>query len=86
MAWIKRKKTAKRYDVTTRTVERWEKNDPTFPKSTIRNGRKYDNEEDLDTWDAACAALGRAARTPPNAGVGRRPTNASEIVEGAATA
>jgi hypothetical protein len=68
MAWQKRKKTAERYGVCTRTVERWEENDPTFPKSMIRNGRKYDNEEALDAWDSVCAARDRSTRTPPNAG------------------
>jgi hypothetical protein len=55
-------KTADRYGVCTRTVERWEKSDPTFPKPMIRNGRKYDNDEKLDVWDAECVARDRAAR------------------------
>jgi hypothetical protein len=65
MAWIKRKKTAARYDVVPRTIERWEA-DPklNFPRSMIRNGRRYDDEAQLDAWDAKCAANGRAARSP----------------------
>jgi hypothetical protein len=79
MAWIKRRKTAERYGVSVRTIERYEANDPTFPRSTVRIGRRYDNEEKLDDWDAACAAVGRATRTPPNAGVGHRPASGDEV-------
>ena len=73
MAWIKRRKTAERYDVATRTIERWEA-DPklNFPRSMIRNGRKYDDEAALDAWDAQCAAAGRITRNPPNAGRANR--------------
>jgi hypothetical protein len=69
MAWIKRLATMKRYGVSRRTLERWEA-DPAlgFPRSRIINGRKYDSEELLDNWDAACATAGRTTRTPPNAG------------------
>ena len=68
MAWIKRRRTAKRYDVVTRTIERWEA-DPklNFPRSVIRNGRRYDDEAALNSWDVQCAATGRTIRTPPNA-------------------
>jgi hypothetical protein len=69
MAWIKRRKTAERYDVSVRTIERWEV-DPklNYPKSMIRNGRRYDSEEALDAWDAECAAAGRVTRPPPATG------------------
>jgi hypothetical protein len=70
MAWIKRAKTMQRYGVCRRTVERWEADlAMAFPKSRIINGRKYDNEEALDAWDASCAAAGRGAvQRPPSAG------------------
>jgi hypothetical protein len=63
-----RRKTAERYGVSVRTIERWE-DDPEldFPKSTIVNGRRYDNVDELDAWDAKCAAAGRITRTPPAA-------------------
>jgi hypothetical protein len=65
---IPRRKTAKRYGVSVRTVERWEA-DPKlhFPKSTILNGRRYDDVDELDVWDAKCAAAGRTTKTPPAA-------------------
>jgi hypothetical protein len=64
--WLKRRDTARRYDVSVRTVERWE-SDPTlnFPKSRIINGRRYDNTDALDQWDLECAHAGRSTRTPP---------------------
>jgi hypothetical protein len=67
MAWIKRRRTAQRYDVSVRTIERWEA-DPklNFPQSMIRNGRRYDNEENLDAWDTECAAAGRITHYPRN--------------------
>ena len=48
----RRKATCARYDVCSRTLERWEK-DPAlnFPKPTIINGRKYDDPDALDAWD-----------------------------------
>jgi hypothetical protein len=69
LAWVKRRKTAERYGVSVRSIERWEA-DPKmgFPKSIVRNGRKYDDDEKLDAWDAQCAAAGRTTRTPPAAG------------------
>ena len=38
-----------------------------FPRSRIMNGRRYDDTDKLDLWDAQCAAAGRT-RTPPAAG------------------
>jgi hypothetical protein len=66
---IPRRKTAERYGVSVRTIERWER-DPelNYPKSTIVNGRRYDDVDGLDAWDAECAAAARTTRTPPNAG------------------
>jgi len=74
LAWIKRRKTAERYGVSTRTIERWEA-DPklNFPLSMIRNGRKYDDDAKLDRWDAECATAARTTRTPPAAGRQPRP-------------
>jgi hypothetical protein len=65
---IPRRKTAERYGVSVRSVERWEA-DPKlgFPKSAIRNGRRYDDVDELDALDAKCAAMGRTTRTPPAA-------------------
>jgi hypothetical protein len=78
MAWIKRRKTAERYDVATRTVARWEA-DPKlkFPTSMLRNGRRYDNEDELDAWDAECAAAGRTARTPADSSPNDREAKAT---------
>ena len=78
MAWIKRRKTAERYDVSVRTIERWEA-DPklNFPKSMIRNGRRYDSQEKLDDWDTGCATAGRIAQCRLDTGkpVSRSPLN-----------
>jgi hypothetical protein len=82
--WQPRRKTVERYGTCRRTIERWEA-DPVlgFPPCRTINGYKYDNTEALDTWDAACAAAGRAARTPPNAGraPAKREAAASNIVQ-----
>jgi hypothetical protein len=59
-----RRVTAKeRYKVTVRTVERWEA-DPGmgFPPSVLINGRRYDDVEKLDAFDAACAVAMREGR------------------------
>jgi hypothetical protein len=66
--WVPRRKTADRYGVSVRTIERWEA-DPElhFPKSIIVNGRRYDDVGELDDWDATCAAASRSTRTPPAA-------------------
>ena len=78
MAWIKRKKTAERYDVCVRTVERWEANpELDFPKSILLNGRRYDDIERLDDWDVKCAAARRVCE-PDNKPVSNAPGTASE--------
>jgi hypothetical protein len=75
-----RRKTAnERYGRSVRTIERWEE-DPelNFPRSVIINGRKYDDTEKLDSWDAECAARTRDTRRPPAAGRRQmRQTNAA---------
>jgi hypothetical protein len=45
---------AKRYDVSTRTIERWER-DPAlkFPRPAVVNRRKYFSELELIAWDGA---------------------------------
>jgi hypothetical protein len=55
--WLPRRKTADRYGVSVRTIERWEA-DPElhFPKSIVVNGRRYDDISELDDWDTTCAA------------------------------
>jgi hypothetical protein len=93
MPWIQRAKTMRRYDVSRRTIERWEEAGRrireaattedeaavAFPESSIRNGRRYDDNVKLDSGDVACARVGRSTtRTPPNAGVGRRPPSAND--------
>jgi hypothetical protein len=62
---IPRRKTADRYGVSVRTIERWQANaELQFPKSIVLNGRRYDDVDELDVWDAKCAAAGRSTRTP----------------------
>jgi hypothetical protein len=57
-----RRETCRRYGVCDRTVARWESSpDLGFPRPTVINGRKYDNPDDLDVFDAAMSAKGRAA-------------------------
>ena len=52
----------KRYQVVPRTLARWDANpDLNFPKPLLINGRKYRDEAELDAWDRAQAAKGRAA-------------------------
>lgn len=48
-----RRKTAERYGVSVRTVERWEADrDKTgFPTSIVINKRRYDDVAKLDEWD-----------------------------------
>jgi hypothetical protein len=43
-----------RYEVTTRTLARWDTN-PTlgFPKPIVINGRKYRREDELEAWERA---------------------------------
>jgi hypothetical protein len=76
---IPRRKTADRYGVSVRTIERWEANpELDFPKSTLLNGRRYDDIERLDDWDAKCAAAGRV-REPDNKSVNNAGGSGSEI-------
>jgi hypothetical protein len=66
---IPRRKTAERYGVSVRTVERWESDSNLeFPKSIVVRGRRYDDVDQLDEWDAKCATAARATKTPPAAG------------------
>jgi hypothetical protein len=52
-----RKKTAERYGVHVRSVERWEQNqEMDFPKPLVVNGRKYDNLHALEAWERMRAA------------------------------
>jgi hypothetical protein len=68
-----RRMTLKRYHIVDRTAERWEKNERLgFPKPIYINGRKFDDVELLDAWDAALAARTRETRAPPAAGKPRR--------------
>jgi len=54
---LPRRKTCDRYGVCDRTITRWERDpDLNFPKPTIINGRKYDDEDQLTAWDRANAA------------------------------
>ena len=76
-----RRKTAnERYGRSVRTIERWEEDEELkFPKSIIIKGRKYDDTEKLDAWDAACAARTRDTARPPAAG---KPTDNREVKPG----
>jgi hypothetical protein len=51
---LPQKKTAERYGVTIKTLDRW-RVDPklNFPACMIINGHKYDDEDDLENWDRA---------------------------------
>jgi hypothetical protein len=67
-----RRKTAERYGVSVRTVERWEeeKEKTKFPSSFLINGRRYDDVEALDAWDdflrrQALSATNRPQQRPP---------------------
>lgn len=58
-----RRKTAERYGVSVRSIERWEADQKlSFPPSRLINGRRYDDIEQLDAWDAKCAAAARETR------------------------
>jgi hypothetical protein len=58
-------KVAKRYDVTTRTLPRW---DDTvgldFPRPIVINGRRYRRRSELEQWERSRAV----ARASPNRG------------------
>ena len=52
-----RKKTAERYGVHVRSIERWERNpEMNFPEPLVVNGRKYDNVPALEAWERMRAA------------------------------
>jgi hypothetical protein len=52
-----RRKTAERYGVHVRSIERWEQNpEMNFPKPLVVNGRKYDNVPALEAWERMRAA------------------------------
>ena len=61
MAMLPTPKTAQRYGVSTRTIERW-RADPKlgFPDPIEINGRHYDDEDKLQEWERQRAA-GKAA-------------------------
>jgi hypothetical protein len=49
---LPRRKTCERYGVSDRTIARWERNPKlNFPKPTVINGRKYDDEDKLSVWE-----------------------------------
>jgi hypothetical protein len=56
------RKTAERFGVTPRTIQRW-RADPGlgFPKPININGRQYDDEEELDEFELSCVRRVTAA-------------------------
>jgi hypothetical protein len=61
-------KAAKRYDRTTRTIDRWlEREVLDFPKPIVVNGRRYWRVSDLEDWERRQAAAGCATTRPPKA-------------------
>ena len=62
-----RRKTARRYDVCVRSVERWEDNQEKtkFPTSVLINGRKYDDVAALDEWDEYLRRKALTENSPP---------------------
>jgi hypothetical protein len=58
-----RRKTAVRYGVCVRTIERWEEDREStgFPPSILINGRRYDDVAQLDTWDQSLRRKALAA-------------------------
>ena len=65
MPYIPTRKTAKRYGVHIRTIERWRR-DPAlgFPKCVTINHRNYDDTDALDAFDRKCARDRAAGRKP----------------------
>jgi len=56
------RKVAKRYDVTTRTLPRWDDNDELdFPRPIVINGRKYRRRSELEQWERS-RAVARASK------------------------
>ena len=64
--WIPKPRVAKRYDTTSRTVDRWREDpDLGFPQPIDINGYLYFSEPELIAWErkrAAGAASARAAK------------------------
>lgn len=54
---LPQKKTAERFGVTVKTLDRW-RNDPAlcFPQAIRVNSRLYDDEQALENWERARAA------------------------------
>jgi hypothetical protein len=65
-SWLSRGRQAKRYNVTTRSVERWGDDvDLNMPPETEINGRFYRDEAELEAWEktrVVISAADRAAR------------------------
>jgi hypothetical protein len=50
-----------RYEVTTRTLARWDANPALgFPRPIVINGRKYRREDELEVWERGRVAKGAA--------------------------
>jgi hypothetical protein len=61
MSKIPDSKVAKRYDVCSKTLQRWDgKPELGFPAAEWINGRKYRDSDKLDAWDQANANAGPA--------------------------
>jgi hypothetical protein len=59
---LSEKRVAERYDVTTRTLVRWDETPALrFPPPILINGRRYRDVSKLDAWDAAMARKARTA-------------------------
>jgi MerR HTH family regulatory protein len=54
---------AARYGVTTRTVDRWHRDEKLgFPKPIVINGRNYYREDELSEFDHQCARRARETK------------------------
>jgi hypothetical protein len=68
MAHITESKTAKRYGVCTRTLDRWDaKPELGFPPVVWINGRRYRDTDKLDEFDAARVRASMMERPKPRA-------------------
>ena len=68
MALIAELKTAKRYGVCTRTLDRWDDQPELgFPSAVRINGRKYRDTDQLDAFDAARVRDSMMERPKPRA-------------------
>jgi|HubBroStandDraft_3_1064219.scaffolds.fasta_scaffold789947_2 hypothetical protein len=55
--------TAARYHVTTRTIDRWHRDEKLgFPEPIVINGRNYYREDELSEFDRRCARRGRETK------------------------